>query len=136
MKIISAVAIILVLLTVCVGAFNVVNDTNNRPLTSFEFLQTLGDLNTSFIVSTTQLKKAEEDFKALNEEQYKLSDEYVKANVFEKFMMDWKNNSVVLRILLFASHIIYFIIGALVDVIILAGQLFSFGYKLIFGVPT
>lgn len=136
MKIISAVAIILVLLTVCVGAFNVVNDTNNRPLTSFEFLRTLGDLNTSFIVSTTQLKKAEEDFKALNEEQCKLSDEYVKANVFEKFMMDWKNNSVVLRILLFGSHIIYFIIGALVDVIILVGQLFSFGYKLIFGVPT
>lgn len=128
--------LVLLLLSVSLGAFNYVTGSNNRPLHSFELLESIGDLNLDFSVSIETVTKLKDDLRSFTDKSYRASEEYIQANVFEKFLLEWKNNSVILGILTIGSDIIYCILGFAIDNLIQVIELLSFFQRLIFGVPT
>lgn len=128
--------LVLLLLSVSLGAFNYVTGSNNRPVHSFELLKSIEDLSLDFSISTEQLHKLAVDFENITEKTYRASQEYIQADKFERFLLDWKNSSVVHSILLLGSDIVYVVLGFALDNLIQAVELLSFFYRLFFGVPT
>ena len=128
--------LVLLLLSVSLGAFNYVTGSNNRPLHSFELLESIGDLNLDFSVSIETVTKLKDDLRNFTDKSYRASEEYIQANVFEKFLLEWKNNSVILGILTIGCDIIYCVLGLAIDNLIQVIELLTFFQRLIFGVPV
>ena len=136
MKIILVPAIILLVFCVSVGAFNVINKTDNRPLRFYEVLEEIGDLNLNFIVSTETLEDLKTHFENLNDETYKLREDYINSSFFEKLFENWKHNSIIIRIVSIIFFIIELVISFVLDLLINAYHLFTLFYRLMFGVPS
>ena len=135
MKILLVPSIILLVFCISVGAFNLTSGTNNRPYTVYEMLGALSKLNIDFEVSTETLDTLKTHFENFNDDSYKLSEEYFNASFFEKLFENWKRNSVIIRIVTYTLDIVSIVVGFVIDLLILLTELFTFGYRLIRGVP-
>lgn len=127
---------LLVVSAVSVGAYNIVNGTNNKPLSFHRALSSLSNLNFDFFISTDTLEGLINHFKRWSDWSYQATDEYKNASSLEKFLTDWVNHSLIINLPILLFEVVSLVCSLVLDFLILVYQLFVFVKEFLLGVPS